>query len=250
MNKEVYEFRDILFNLRKTYQKNRKQLDELKQLVSVSKTIGDYGFTFYKYYNSDDTILLFKYLLSCYDIQGILEGKHLYYNLSNVRIYNNEVIIDNNVKIKITNKDKFINKVNEILNSDFIKLITKYNIKSLDNGNSILSFDINGMNLNTNQTLTTNTSSLFYDAYSDVIGLTTNNILVNETIINDMFHDLLGVQFYKNEFSNYILEQIKFDESRNTLYLSDYYINRDNTKTFIYNFSNNKKLIKSKNSIF
>ncbi len=252
MFSEIYDTREILLGLRKVYQENKQQLEELKNYVHISGKIADSGFFLYPYGPSaDDYSIYYKYIMAT-EKSGILRADQSYYNFSNVYfdLYSNKVALDTDF-VKVYKHEEFIDSTYKILKSDFAKLIVRNNMKSIDNNIGTLYTTLNEINLFTNQSFDTYNCLLSYDAYNDQLDLTLYyDMLVNKDFITKVLNDTLKVQFHKGQFSNYILENINDVDTSAEIELYNYRSNQDKSKTYIFGIVCDKRLIKSKKSTF
>lgn len=251
MTKEIYNTREILLGLRKVYQENRRQLDELKNYCTISSKISDSSFFLYPYgAGTYDFNMYYTYLLS-FDEGGLIKANNLQYNISNIFVnkIDNKVAIDNKF-ISVKKHKDFIKAMDEIYNSEFTRLIVRNNMKSIDNNPVYMFTSLNEVNLFANQDNKLLNSSLTYDAYNDKLNFTLfYDMSVSKDFINEALNNMLDVNFHKGQFSHYILENI--DEKPNSqIELYNYRTNADSSKTYIFGIDCDKKLIKSKKSTF
>ena len=252
MMSEIYDTKEIILGLRKVYQENRKQLEELKKYTNIGAKVGDCGFVLYPYdQKSDNYSMYFKYLIASMD-GGILRADQTNYSFSNVFVdpYHRKVALDNNY-VSVRKHEEFINAMDDIFKSDFVKLIARNNMKCIDGNISTLYTTINEVNMLTNQSANTYNSLLSYDAYNDQIALTLfYNMAVSKDFLYTTLNDILATKFHKGQFSHYILENLSDVDTKADIDLYNYRFNNDGSKTYIFGIDSDKKLLKSKKSTF
>ena len=252
MFKEVYDTREILLGLRNVYQESRQQLDELKKYVNISPKVGDCGFILYPCGPKDgDFVVLFKYTMAA-ENSGLLNVNQTFYSYAtlSVDLYNNKVY-SGCPYMSVSKHVDFINKLNEIYNGDFAKLITRSNMKSLDYNPALMYTTLNEINIFFNESANTFNSQLTYDSYSDQLTLTLfYDIAVNKDFINKALNDTLNTQFEKVVFSHYILENIQDIDTDIKIDICDYRTNGNGSKSYIFGIDNKRTLTKAKKLAF
>ncbi len=252
MFKEVYDTREILLGLRNVYQGSRQQLDDLKKYVTISPRVGDCGFVLYPCWPTEsDFVILFKYVMAA-NKGGLLRVDQINYSYASIGIdFVNNRVYTNCDYMKIKNHEEFIEGVANIYKSDFVKLIKRDRMKSLDANPAVMYTTLNEVNMFINESKNTYNSLLSYDSYNDKLLLTLlYDINVNEEFISKALDDTLDTKFERTEFSNYILENIQDVDTSTSIKICDHRTNFDNSRTFIFGIDKKRSMTKAKKLTF
>ena len=251
MFKEVYDTKEVLLGLRKVYQENRQQLDDLKKYININPRVGDCGFIIMPYNNSYGFDIKLKYTMAA-EKGGLLRMYQTSYMIASFAfdLANNKVYTDCPF-INIRRHKEFIDKVTEIYNSDFVKLIARNNMKSLDSNPAYLHTTLSEANMFIPESSSTYNSALSYDAYNDQLDFTLfYNIAVNKDFIKKALDDTLNIKFERTVFSNYILENIQEVDSDVDIDICDHRTNANGSRTFIFGIDKQKSMTKAKKLTF
>ena len=252
MFKEVYDTREILLGLRNVYQGSKQQLDDLKKYVTISPKVGDCGFVLYPCGPAEnDFVILFKYLMAA-DKGGLLRMDQTNYSYASIGIdFVNNRVFTNCEFMKVKKHKEFIEAVANIYRSDFVKLIKRDNMRSLDANPAVMYTTLNEVNIFLNESKKTYNSLLSYDSYNDQLLLTLlYNIKVNKEFISKVLDDTLTTKFERTVFSNYILENIQDIDTSTSIKICDYRTNLDNSRTFIFGIDKKGSMTKAKKLTF
>lgn len=252
MFKEVYDTREILLGLRNVYQSSKQQLDDLKKYVNISPRIGDCGFVLYPCGPTmNDFVIIFKYTMAS-DKGGLLKAEQMNYSYASIGIdYANNKVYTNCPYMKIKKHSEFIETVANIYKSDFVKLIKRDNMRSLDVIPAVMYTTLNEINIFINESNNTYNSLLSYDSYNDQLLLTLlYNMKVNMEFITKVLDNTLAIQFERPQFSNYILENIQDVDTSKSIKISDYRTNIDNSRTFIFGIDKQRSMTIAKELTF
>ena len=252
MFKEVYDTREILLGLRNVYQGSRQQLDDLKKYVTISPRVGDCGFVLYPCGPTiNDFVILFKYTMAA-DKGGLLRMDQTNYSYASIGIdFVNNHVYTNCPFMSVKKHKEFIDAVADIYRSDFVKLIKRDNMKSLDAYPAFMFTTLDEVNIFLSESERTFNSILSYDSYNDQLSLTLRySIQVNKEFVNNALNDTLATQFERTEFSNYILENIQDVNTSTSIKLCDYRTNLDNSRTFIFGIDKKRSMTKAKKLTF
>jgi hypothetical protein len=252
MFKEVYDTREILLGLRNVYQSSKQQLDDLKKYVNISPRIGDCGFVLYPCGPTmNDFVIIFKYTMAS-DKGGLLKAEQMNYIYASIGIdYANNKVYTNCPYMKIKKHSEFIETVANIYKSDFVKLIKRDNMRSLDVIPAVMYTTLNEINIFINESNNTYNSLLSYDSYNDQLLLTLlYNMKVNMEFITKVLDNTLAIQFERPQFSNYILENIQDVDTSKSIKISDYRTNIDNSRTFIFGIDKQRSMTIAKELTF
>ncbi len=252
MFKEVYDTREILLGLRNVYQGSKKQLDDLKKYVNISPRIGDCGFVLYPCGQTEnDFVVMFKYIMAA-NKSGLLRMDQTSYSYASIGIdFVNNHVYTNCPFMSVKKHKEFINAVADIYRSDFVKLIKRDNMKSLDARPAVMYTTLNEINIFFNEGEKTYNSFLSYDSYSDQLALTLlYDIKVNKEFISKVLDDTLTTKFERIVFSNYILENIQDVDTSTSINICDHRTNLDNSRTFIFGIDKKRSMTKAKKLTF
>ena len=252
MFKEVYDTREILLGLRNVYQSSKQQLDDLKKYVNISPKIGDCGFVLYQCGPTiNDFVIIFKYTIAS-NKGGLLRAEQMNYSYASIGIdFANNKVYTNCPYMKIKKHLEFIEAVTNIYKSDFVKLIKRDNMRSLDVIPAVMYTTLNEINIFINESNNTYNSLLSYDSYNDQLLLTLlYNMKVNKEFITKLLDNTLAMQFERPQFSNYILENIQDVDTSTSIKISDYRTNIDNSRTFIFGIDKPRSMTIAKKLTF
>ena len=252
MKKVVYSLKEIILGLREEYIENQKQLQDLKNYCSTNPFVSDYSFYMQQYSdNYQEYLIYLQYFLKLDEKESLFKPIQLLNYTSNIYMYPEfgKVLFDYGCPIRVSKAEQFLEKKDEIISSDFSKFITRNNMNAVDMP-CTLSTNLNSITAYQYATYSNYNMRVLYDAQSDKLFFTLYcDMKVNEPWVKTQLESILNNTFYKSCMSNYMFESVARCDEDKEINLCDY-SNGGYGRSFTFEFSDKKRSLKHKNTIF